>query len=139
MAKSKMSRSRWQTARAEAGWPRGGRHEELSARLVKEWLESGPHDLNSDEQDLLVHLVVSHHGYGRPLVVPVADGTPDTVRWTLADGTNLHASSDLSQPDWLQPGRFNRLNDQYGPWGLALLEALVRQADHEVSAATEVQ
>ena len=139
MAKSNMSRSRWQTARAEAGWPRGGRHEELSARLVKEWLASGPHGLNSDEQDLLVHLVVSHHGNGRPLVVPVADGTPGMVRWTLADGTDLHASSDLAQADWRQPGRFHRLNEQYGPWGLALLEALLRQADHEVSAATEVQ
>ena len=139
MAKSKMARSRWQSARAESGWPNGGRHEELSARLVQEWLAAGPQGLDSSEQDLLVHLVVSHHGKGRPLVVPVADGTASKVRWTFADGTHTHASSDLSQTDWHQPARFHRLNEHYGPWGLALLEALVRQADHEVSAATEVQ
>ena len=139
VAKSNMSRSRWQTARAEAGWPRGGRHEELSARLVKKWLETSHHGFDNSEQDLLVHLVVSHHGNGRPLVVPVADGTGDEVQWTFADGTHVHAVSDLSQTDWYQPGRFHRLNSQYGPWGLALLETLVRQADHEVSAAMEVQ
>lgn len=139
MAKSNMPRSRWQTARADAGWPKGGRHEELSARLVKKWLAARPHGLDGSEQDLLVHLVVSHHGNGRPLVVPVADGTADMVRWTFADGTHAHTASDLSQTDWHQPARFHRLNDLYGPWGLALLEALVRQADHEVSAATEVQ
>lgn len=139
MAKSNMPRSRWQTARADAGWPKGGRHEELSARLVKMWLAARPHGLDGSEQDLLVHLVVSHHGNGRPLVVPVADGTADMVRWTFADGTRAHATSDLSQTDWHQPARFHRLNDQFGPWGLALLEALVRQADHEMSRATEVQ
>ena len=139
MAKSNMARSRWRSARAESGWPSGGRHEELSARLVQKWLAAGPHGLNGSEQDLLVHLVVSHHGKGRPLVVPVADGTASKVRWTFADGTHAHATSDLSQTDWHQPARFHRLNERYGPWGLALLEALVRQADHEVSAATEVQ
>ena len=134
LAKSDMALSRWPTARRDAGWPRGGRHEELSARLVSSWLAEGTHELDPEDQALLVHLVVSHHGKGRPLVVPVDDGGGERVSWEFPDGTNVSACADLSQTDWDQPGRFRRLNDRFGPWGLALLEAIVRQADHEVSA-----
>ena len=139
MAKSDMPRSRWSRARADAGWPRGGRHEELSVRLVKQWMAKGGEELDADNRDLLVHLIVSHHGNGRPLVVPVADAPAERLRWSFADGQQVSVSADLSVTDWDQPARFRRLNEQYGPWGVALLEALVRQADHEVSAATEVQ
>ena len=139
MAKSKMSRSHWSMARTGARWPAGGRHEELSSRLVKQWLATGDGRFDPDHQDLLVHLIVSHHGKGRPLVVPVDDGSTEQVGWTFRDGTAASACADLSRTDWGQPARFRRLNEQYGPWGVALLEALVRQADHEVSKATEVQ
>ena len=140
LAKSKMAKSRWPAAQRDAGWPRGARHEELSARLVRAWLATGNHTLTPGQQDLLVHLVVSHHGKGRPLVMPVGDGSAEPVEWRFADGEHpVRASADLSETDWGQPARFRRLNEQYGPWGLALLEAVVRQADHEVSAATEVQ
>ena len=140
LAKSGMAKSRWPTARRDAGWPRGGRHEELSARLVREWLATGNHELDLAQQDLLVHLVVSHHGKGRPLVVPVSDGPTELVEWQFAHGEHpVRASADLSETDWSQPARFQRLNEQYGPWGVALLEAIVRQADHYVSKATEVQ
>ena len=139
LAKSQMAKSRWAAARSDAGWPAGGRHEELSARLVKGWISAGGSSLDDEGQDLLVHLVVSHHGKGRPLVAPVADSTPEPVRWTFNDGLTVNEAADLSQTDWDQPSRFRRLNKKFGPWGLALLETLVRQADHEVSAATEVQ
>ena len=133
-AKSDMATSRWSAARRDAGWPRGGRHEELSARLARDWLSKGTHGLDPGEQDLLLHLIVSHHGKGRPLVVPVGDGTVEQVEWTFPDGIRAGVSGDLAQTDWSQPSRFRRLNDRYGPWGLALLEAIVRQSDHEVSA-----
>ena len=134
MAKSDMPRSRWSRARADAGWPKGGRHEELSARLVKQWTERGGHELDAHERDLLLHLIVSHHGRGRPLVVPVSDIPAEQLGWSFADGQHVSVSADLSVADWDQPARFRRLNEQYGPWGLALLEAVVRRADHEVSA-----
>ena len=140
LAKSSMPTSRWPAARRDAGWPRGGRHEELSARLVRAWLAKRNHTLDPVQQDLLAHLVVSHHGKGRPLVVPVSDGEAEPVEWRFADSTQpVRVSADLSKTDWGQPARFWRLNERYGPWGMALLEAVVRQADHEVSAATEVQ
>ena len=42
VAKSTAPRHRWETMRVAAGWPRGGRHEDLSARLVRAWLEHSP-------------------------------------------------------------------------------------------------
>ena len=55
--------------------PSGGRHEDLSARLVRHWMGMRDHDLNPLLADLLIHLIISHHGSGRPLVPPAADDT----------------------------------------------------------------
>ena len=138
VAKSqKMPRSQWTEKRIAAGWPRGGRHEELSARLVRRWFATYPERLDPSLADLLIHLVVSHHGFGRPLVVPVADYAPSPVCVEF-EGAALETAADLSTIDWSQPARFSRLNDRFGPWGLALLEAIVRQADHTVSAGSRV-
>lgn len=138
VAKSEAPRDRWEEMRADAGWPRGGRHEDLSARLVRAWLEQVSTWDDPMLRDLLVHLVVSHHGKGRPLVPPVADGTPAMVRGKVA-GANVQAPADLAVVDWEQPARFRRLNEHFGPWGLALLEALVIRADHAVSGGAEVE
>ena len=137
VAKSSMPRSRWSAARAESGWPRGGRHEDLSARLVREWLTRQNGRLDGATADLLVHLVISHHGKGRPLVPPAEDGTLTRLNYEL-DGIEVSCRADLSRIDWMQPSRFKRLNDLYGPWGLALLEAILRQADHAVSAGAQL-
>ena len=138
MAKSSAPRHRWETMRADAGWPRGGRHEDLSARLVLAWLEDQPQWGGDLERDLLVHLVISHHGKGRPLVPPARDGTGATVS-SLISGTRVEVAADLGIVDWGQPARFRRLNDYYGPWGLALLEAVVIRSDHAVSARGDVE
>lgn len=138
LAKSRLSRSRWAVARAAAGWPAGGRHEELSARLVQNWLHGQEPTLDEQLDELLIHLVVSHHGRGRPLVMPVRDGTSSPVQCEI-DGMTATACADLSVADWEQPERFARLNRRYGPWGLALLEAIIRQADHTVSAGGDVR
>ena len=138
VAKSEAPRDRWEEMRAAAGWPRGGRHEELSARLVRAWLEQFPDWGDPIRRDLLIHLVVSHHGKGRPLVPPVADGTPAMVRGKVA-GASVQAPADLTLVDWEQPARFRRLNERFGPLGLALLEALVIRADHAVSGGAEVE
>ena len=133
LAKSDMPRNEWGTALAKSGWPRGGRHEALSARLVERMMELNPEWSDPELRDLVLHLVISHHGHGRPLVLPVKDGTALPVSARI-EGTSVEASADLSRTDWAQPARFRRLNDRFGPWGLALLEAVVRQADHAVSS-----
>ena len=138
VAKSAAPRDRWEEMRAAAGWPRGGRHEDLSARLVRAWLEQVPAWGDPMRRDLLIHLVVSHHGKGRPLVRPVADDTAAMVRGKV-EGASVQAPADLTLVDWDQPARFRRLNEHFGPWGLALLEALVIRADHAVSGGAEVE
>ena len=135
LAKSDTPRHRWEATRG--GWPQGGRHEALSARLVHAWLESHPSWGDPDLRDLLLHLVVSHHGKGRPLVLPIPDGTPSVVS-AVVDGASVAAPADLAIVDWSQPRRFNRLNERFGPWGLASLEAIVRLADWTVSAGAHV-
>ncbi len=158
LAKSGTPRHRWAATRRAAGWPRAGRHEDLSARLVARWLEAHDHGLEPLMASLLVHLVISHHGSGRPLVPPADDptatpGAPPRHPWARgrplvppADDptsglvrakigdTIVEDSANLARIDWDQPSRFRRLNDEFGPWGLALLEAILRQADHTVSA-----
>ena len=136
LAKSDTPRHRWEAMRVSSGWPRGGRHEDLSARLVCAWLAQRPDRGSPLQRDLLVHLVISHHGKGRPLVPPAADGTAGSVR-TVVEGVCVTANADLAMVDWEQPGRFQRLQVQLGPWGLALLEAIVIRADHAVSAGVD--
>ena len=132
LAKSRMPKHLWNATRAAAGWPRGGRHEALSARLVRLWTESTDGELDPSMADLLIHLVISHHGSGRPVVPPVIDSTPEKVASEL-QSVRMEAPADLSLVDWDQPARFRRLNETLGPWGLALLEAILRRADHAVS------
>ena len=136
LAKSEVPRSRWEHIRAASEWPSGGRHEELSRRLASAWLAQGNHDFHEDEQNLLLHLVVAHHGHGRPLVAPIEDLTGTKVTYQI-DGHDVCADADLSTVDWEQPSRFAALNKLYGCWGLALLEAIIRQADHLVSGAAQ--
>ena len=133
LAKSDTPRHLWERHRALAGWPRGGRHEALSARLVQRWLDSNPAWGKSGLRKMLLHLVISHHGKGRPLVVPVEDPTTANVSGEI-EGALYEVSASLCNVDWNQPSRFRWLNREFGPWGLALLEAIVRQADHVVSS-----
>ena len=132
LAKSHMPRHRWNATRAAASWPRGGRHEALSARLFRLWIETLEEELDPSLADLLIHLIISHHGSGRPLVPPVLDHTAENIAWEQGK-VRLEASANLSVVDWDQPARFKRLNERFGPWGLALLEAILRRADHFVS------
>ena len=138
VAKSNARRHRWEAMRVAAGWPRGGRHEDLSARLVRAWLEQDPAWGGPVQRALLLHLVISHHGKGRPLVPSVSDGTLEVVSGVVG-GASVEAQADLAIVDWEQPARFRRLSDCFGPWGLALLEAVVVGSDHAVSGGADVE
>jgi CRISPR-associated endonuclease/helicase Cas3 len=77
--------------------------------------------LNSDMQDLVLHLIAAHHGRGRPHF-PTDELDPERDEGTV---------STLS---WEVPRRFARLQRKYGRWGLAYLESLLRAADYVASA-----
>ncbi len=66
-----------------------------------------------------------------------SDGTLETVSGVVA-GASVSAPADLSIVGWDQPSRFRRLSDRFGPWGLALLEAILIRSDHAVSAGASL-
>jgi len=113
-------------------WPTGARHEAVSGMLFGAWLQelTEPPDL---DLELVWHLVISHHGFGRPLVRTVRQGSLVTTSYKI-EGAEVSVDADLTVRDWQQPERFERLNNRYGHWGLALLEAVLRQADHAESS-----
>lgn len=123
-----------QAARIQAGYPQGMRHEVLSLALI-----SGSDSLEDRAFDweLVRHLVVSHHGWGRPFT-PITsaelDANPRAVSITAA-GVQLCASTNhlLERVDSGVADRFWALSERYGRFRLAWLEGLLRLADHRAS------
>ena len=131
LAKSGMDptdRMAFRRARRRSGLPPGARHEAWSAALVQEHVRTNGYP---GDVDLLVHLVASHHGYARPLARLVVDTDPRSVE-ALVEGEKVTVASDRTV-SLEHPARFARLNERYGRWGVALLEAVVRCADVTVS------
>lgn len=118
-----------EAARERAGYPKGGRHELISVRL----LESRPDRLPKEPKlrDLLLQMVGSHHGYCRPFAPVVEDGESQPV---AHDGFSVATTATgLERLDSGVAERFWRLTRRYGWWGLAWLEAIMRLADHRCS------
>lgn len=114
-------------------YPSGMRHEIASAALVR----SDPAILaEAHNPDLVLHLIVTHHGYGRPLLPILKDPNPQRLQYRH-DGIEMTASSDLVDSDLALEGaeRFWRLVNRYGHHGLAWLETILRLADHRQSEA----
>lgn len=118
-------------------YPTGMRHEVTSVAMV----ESNPDVLASaQDKDLVLHLVGTHHGWGRPLPPIVEDPAPQMLTYTF-DGHLLTSDSDLVQSPLAldMADRFWRLVERYGYHGLAWLEAILRLADHQQSAEEAAQ
>ena len=110
------------------------RHEALSVALA------GKHpriaSLSEEDRDLVLWLIGTHHGYGRPFFPPCVDPTPLTRVEVVIDDNELSAEA-REAPIRLDQGWFElaeRLRRRYGPWELARLEAILRLADHAASA-----
>ena len=99
----------------------GFRHELASLRLVAAHLdpEGVPHEL----RPLVLHLIAAHHGHARPCFTTRA-----------YDRNHLRASEELALAT---THRFASLQRQYGPWGLAYLEAILKSADGLTSGNRE--
>lgn len=138
---------RSESYRVAAGWPRRKRHEMTSAVMVKEAVSAGA--FNGCDPDLLVHLVAVHHGQLRPFLpmrvrrnqarrgqlvtADDADTSPVTVTATI-EGSEVSVGSDQELDFSEHAERFAELNERYGPWGLASLEATLVLADRLASA-----
>lgn len=110
------------TKRANVKLLHGYRHElgslpraERDARVVA---------LKPEERDLCLHLIAAHHGFARPVLrTDGAEEPPDKLR-SRAQEIAL---------------RFTRLEQQWGPWGLAWLEAVLRSADQLASRENDAR
>ena len=76
-------------------------------------------ELSSPRHDLALHLIAAHHGHARPIISGNGcESLPPTCARPQAMAIAL---------------RFARLQQQWGPWGLAWWEALLRAADRRAS------
>jgi CRISPR-associated endonuclease/helicase Cas3 len=115
---------------ARSGLPEGFRHELISLLLAAQ-------DPQIGSNDLILHLIASHHGRCRPFA-PVVEDNGENLNYngwriTREDRTEKAAHRlDSGVPD-----RFWRLTRRYGWWGLAYLEAMLRLGDWQASKKEE--
>lgn len=110
------------------------RHEALSVALAEKHPEIA--SLSEEERDLVLWLIGTHHGFGRPFFPPCSDPAPQTKAEVEIGGITVSAVA-REAPLRLDQGWFElaeRLRRRYGPWELARLEAILRLADHAASA-----
>ncbi len=127
----------YRQARRISCYPDGGRHEAQSVALIN----AVPAALEAaHDRDLVLHLVGSHHGCGRPFMPVIHDLKPALVS-VVHGGIEFSASSEHRQArlDSGVSDRFWRLVGRYGWYGLAYLETLLRLADHRCSEQEEDQ
>ncbi len=127
----------WDEVRGRAGLPRGARHEVASLRFA----EAHPRFATAHDPDLVLWLIGTHHGHGRPFFpAPERDwpGEGATFGTDLGDGRIVskpaRSLADLTAA-WLDLSE--QLKRRYGAWGLARLEAILRLADHRRSQAEQ--
>jgi len=123
-------------ARDRAGLPVGFRHEMLSTQLA-ELSQQLPNDC--PDRHLILHLIAAHHGRARPFAPVVTDNELPAIE---VDGVRLTHEQRGARipPHRLDSGiaeRFWRLTRKFGWWGLAYLEAVLRLADQQASAAED--
>jgi CRISPR-associated endonuclease/helicase Cas3 len=119
-------------ARERAGLPGGFRHEMLSAQIA---VCCGLVPADREQQELVLHLIASHHGYARPFAPVVPDDDPPDVTVNAVTLTGLDRLK--CPPHRLDSGiadRFWLLTRRYGWWAVAYLEAILRLADQQASA-----
>jgi len=118
-------------ARELSGLPKGARHEVASLM----WAVAHPQLNEAHDPDLVLWLVGTHHGYGRPFFT-ATEWPPEGDTFSVDLGDGELASQPAVSLAALQSRWFDmreRLHSKYGPWGLARLEAILRLADHRRS------
>ena len=133
---AKSGRSWSPDAGTRAGLPEGWRHEALSVRMAP----AHPRFADAHDPSLVLWLIGSHHGLGRPFF-GFFDPTPDQEPHPCLDVADWRLAAEKPGPqslafefrgaDW--PSLFEDLKRRYGIWSLAHMEAILRLADHRAS------
>lgn len=101
----------------------GYRHEFRSMRDAKG--DATFKELPSALQELCLHLIAAHHGYARPVI--------GTGGWDDEPPTRLEGlAREVAE-------RFARLQQEWGPWGLAWWESLLRAVDAQASRENDAR
>ena len=113
--------------------PKGYRHECWSVNLAK----NHPSMKDANDTELVLYLIGTHHGYGRPLF-PIVDDKHTSPNTFFFDGTKAKSDCEIIQIDsgWIE--MVNKLGEKYGHWQLAYLESIIRLADHRQSEEEEM-
>lgn len=123
------SKSIFQRIRELARYPKGARHECYSVVLAKhnELLVS------ANDPDLVLYLLGTHHGRGRPFMPPIQD--PGTKINFMFGGQQLSFAGEhnLEKLNSGWADLFWKLVRRYGYWGVSYLETILRLADHRRS------
>ncbi len=136
IAKSKVSFSNgmeYEKYRKIARLPKKFRHECWSVALAKNHTEVK----KAHDYELVLYLIGSHHGHGRPLFPSVDD---EHKNKSILTG-NLDLKIDTCDipngldSNWID--MFEKLYRKYGPWELAHMESILRLADHRQSEKEE--
>lgn len=109
--------------RARSGLPRGWRHEQYSAVLAAQALADHP------LVDIVVRLVGTSHGRGRTLFPHGVD----SLLATGLPGDLCAVGADLFTTGSGWADLIESTHREYGVWGCAYLEAIVRAADASIS------
>jgi CRISPR-associated endonuclease/helicase Cas3 len=120
-------------AQRRAGLPVGARHEVASLHVV----EAHPMFATAHDPALVLWLIGTHHGHGRPLFPPAAWPAQGEMfdadtggQYGLVRARPALDNAELAAR-WLELRE--AVHRRYGPWCLAHLEAVLRLADHRHS------
>lgn len=126
-------------AQRRSKYPKAARHEVQSLAMLEKHLDIVK--TKAHDTDLVLHLVVSHHGYCRPFAPVVIDDNPIEVE--LPDHMSktfgrisfrpISSKHELHRLDAPLADRFWRLVRTYGWQELCWFEAILRLADHRAS------
>jgi CRISPR-associated endonuclease/helicase Cas3 len=130
LAKSKLVRIS-PAARERADLPNGARHELASLAFA----EAHPRLGQAKDPELVLWLIGTHHGAGRPFFPAVEWPPPGETFEANVDATTrtsaIVPTLASRQARWLD--LHSALQRRYGPWRLALFETVLRLSDHRRS------
>lgn len=136
-------------ARERSGLPSGWRHEQLSAAAAAR--VAFERRMTRPESDLLIQLVGTTHGHGRPFFSHGAERLLLGTEPMSSEGTRAREDVTADSPaigdnrcesareafELFDGGEWDSLVERnrraYGTWGMAYLEAVLRAADAQVS------